>query len=367
MNEILELNSLLRSDDTEKIDLERQKLSLFTAVEYQESRLLHEFDEVTRLETDLVKYNIHLNKLFDEVHPSMQLVRKGDDAHIILTCIADLCEKFEVIARLKCAVEIGDSDLQCRLGSWGSQSSISQTKNKMKKAEEDVKSMEHYREHLLAQNSIMASRLEVRDSAVASLENRLHKTQTSLNNIRQIAESHDERASHLQQELFETKLRMDRIECESAELIAIRDALNSWISCASVDQRKAIKLEWLQLDKEDRRLCCLQQMKFTKSRTLKELQHRMRYYQVECDQVKHDLITKETCLNLSSTELRLVDEEHRLLSLQQSTLPTTDFFVHLKVLSTDIEILRCNVTASCQRAAYWEDEVIVVCLLFMPR
>lgn len=360
MNEILELNSLLRGDDTEKIDLERHKLSLFTAVEYQESRLLHEFDEVTRLETDLMNYNIRLNKLFNEVHPSIQLVRKRDEAHIILTCIANLCENFEEITRLQRAVEVGASDLHCRLRSWGAHLPISKVKNKAKKAEENAKDMEDYRDYLAAQNSIMSSRLEVRDSTVASLENRLHRIQISLNNSRQIVESHDERASHLQQELFETKLNMDRIECESAELLGIRDALYSQISSASVDQQTAMNLEWLQLDKEDRQLCCLQQMKFTKSRTLKELQHRMRYFQVECDQVKHDLITKETSLNLSSTELRLVDEEHRLLSLQQSTLPTTDFFAHLTALSADIEKLRCNVTASCQRAAYWEDEVSVV-------
>lgn len=363
MNEILELNSLLRSDDTEKIDLERQKLSLFTAVEYQESRLLHEFDEVSKLETDLVTYDIRLNKLFDEVHPSMQLVRKGDDAHIVLTCIASLFDKFETIARLKCAVEGGVCDLNCQLESLGSQSSISQVKNKIKKAEEDVKSMDHCREHLEAQNSIMLSRLEARDSNVASLESRLQKTQTFLNNMRLIAGSNNERASHLQQELLETKLRIDSVESESTDLLAIRDASDLQMSCASVDQRNAINLEWLQLDEEYRRLCCLQQMKFAKSRNLQELQHRMRCFQGKCDQVKHDLITKETNLNLSSTELRLVAEEHRLLSVQQSTLPTSDYFAHLQFLSADIENLRFNVATSCQRAANWEEEVAFNCLL----
>lgn len=39
MNEIFELNSLLRGEDSERIELEKKKVSLVTAVQHQESRV----------------------------------------------------------------------------------------------------------------------------------------------------------------------------------------------------------------------------------------------------------------------------------------------------------------------------------------
>lgn len=357
MNEILELNSLLRSDDTEKIDLERQKISLLTAVEYQEARLLHEFDEVARLETDLVNCDHRLTNLHNEVLPNIQQKRKVDDAHLIIISTIKQCENFDMVAHLLCVVEGRVDDLQRRLESLGSRVFISQAMHRLKKAENDVEIMELCKHHASLQKLDASSRLEALSRSVTSLKDQLHYTLTSLNNLRLFAPSHDEKAFRLQQDIFEVKHHIHTIGCDSNDLLARLYALVSQVSCLSMDHRNTMNSVLLQWEKENCRLRCLQYMKFMISNSLTELQFRTRYFQDNCDQAKYDLISKEMHLKLSSTELRLTDEEQRLLSSQVSTLSTKSYFANLGALTNEIENLRRSVTESCLHASHLDDEV----------
>lgn len=324
---------------------------------YCDLQFLHEFEEITKLEAELTKFETRANQVYSEIYPGLDIASRTKEVDSLTKSIIQLLTEKEEI---KCLLNKGLKELEILESNMKSNPSVDEvlhlksslSSNRAKESDlrknielltrqEDQFTMSL--EEATGKMRVMEINFQSMKESLANLDNAFQKAESKMNTLQEYISATSQLITQLEDRKQKLLVDLENIQYQEQELISKQQIEKSTHN--------------LNLEVEHHRLDGAQYDQYARQVHISKLQNQVLILEKLRTKLKSEIARFEIDESFSNSELRILREEEEMLRTQKKSLVQNAFSDRLQYLELEISHIQNNVNDILQRTAQIENQV----------